>query len=323
MGKRCLEAIAFFVIAFFWQIDVTHSQVQKDWVTLRDDKLGFALSFPSNYLVDNESEKSFILDPVLGSLPRVVDSQTKTKIFGYMQSAFMTLRVTELRPVSSAKDFIWFFAGPNNSTETRQQFRAGDFVGIKLTRSQEAGRYFSRVIFAKGNKILDISCFAKSKDKDAYDRFLRSLVLDGNEVFGKQGASQQQYVVSFSELKTSPEISAMLTLRKRQKIKVTRVPSLESLSAEDGKEFTRPLIILRQPPFLFTTPGAKPVETVKLRVTFLASGEISEIEVANDVSDPFVKSVVESTKKTIFLPAEIDGKKVDLVRTQEHKFKKN
>jgi hypothetical protein len=293
-----------------------------EWTRVKDDKLEFSILFPSNFLVDNEIEKSYIIAPVLASLPEVIDSFEKPKIIGNQKSVQMSLSVYQLRQVSNAKNYLWYFVGRDAPKNNYQDFQIGDFVGRKTTFDTEKKLAMSIAIAIK-NKIYLINASAKNEDEKIYEKFVMSLMLNEKPLFKSQtseppDASQS---VSISTLRTSPEI--LKTLNQKQENSDIKIVESTATPQEDNDEqsFSRPLILLRRPDFDFIDSASRNKYSglVKLKVTFLASGTIGDI-VVSDVSDGLTKIAIKAAQKIKFLPAEIDGKKVDVIRTLEYAF---
>jgi TonB family protein len=59
---------------------------------------------------------------------------------------------------------------------------------------------------------------------------------------------------------------------------------------------------------------------VRLRVTFLASGEVGEVRVVSGLSDEFNRRAVESARKIEFKPRVKDGKPVSVSKVVEYTF---
>lgn len=85
---------------------------------------------------------------------------------------------------------------------------------------------------------------------------------------------------------------------------------------------TQPLQIIRQPKPQYTVEARnKCVEgKVKLRVTFLASGEIGRIRVIKGLGGGLTKQTIEAAKMMKFKPAMENGKPVTVTKTVSYNY---
>jgi hypothetical protein len=316
----------FILLLFFVSNEFAQSKSNSDaeWTRIKDDKLEFSILFPSNFLVDNEIEKSYILAPVLASLPEVIDSFEKPKIIGNKKSVIMSLSVFQLRQVSNAKNYLWYFVGRDTPKDKYQDFQVGDFVGRRTSFDTEKTLAMSVAVAVK-NKVFLINAPAKNEDEKIYEKFLMSLMINGKPLFKSQTSesSDAAQSVFISTLQTSPEILEALN-QKPEKSEIKVVKSLLTQQEEntDERSFSRPLIILRKPYFEFVDVASKNKYSglVKLRINFLSSGKIGDIFVVSDSPEGLTKIAIKAAQKIKFLAAEIDGKKVDVTRTIEYAF---
>jgi TonB family protein len=301
-----------------------HSQGNDEdkWIRIKDDKSEFSILFPPNFLIDNEIEKSYILAPVLASLPEPVDLYEKPKIIANRKSVTMSLSIYQLRNVSAAKNYLWYFVGQDTPKANFQDFQIGDFVGRKITFDAEKGLATSVVIATK-NKVYLINASAKKEDEEIYRQFVTSLVLNGNQPFKSQTSEPADTLQSVltSTLRTSQEIlDALNQKHEKSEIRVTKSTAAAQNEGRAEQNFSRPMILLRQPPAAFTDDARRRNTSgyVKLKVTFLASGKIGDIVVVSELPHGLTESSIKAAQKIRFLPAEIDGKKVDVTSTIEY-----
>lgn len=307
--------LLFFVCSGYGQTD---SNNDTKWTQIKDDKLNFSILFPSDFLVDNEIEKSYIIAPVLASLPEVITYFEKPKIIGNEKSVQMSLSVYQLRQVSNAKNYLWFFIGRDSPKSNYQDFGNGDFVG-RITTYDTEKRLAMTVAIAIKNKIYLINASAKNEDEKTYKKFVTSLMLNGESLFKSQTSeipkvSQNVFITA---LRTSPEILQTLN-RKQENYNGRIVENTVDVEEKDNNEqnFSRPLILLRRPDFDFIDSASRNDYSglVRLKVIFSANGTIGDIFVSN-ASDGLTKLAVKAAQKIIFLPAESEGRKVDVTRT--------
>lgn len=318
--KACIALLFFVPVG----ISQSSSIPDADWTQIRDDKLEFSISFPSDFLVDNEIEKSYILAPVLASLPEVIDSFEKPKIIGNKKSARMSLSVFYLRQVPNAKNYLWYFVGSDTPKSNYQDFQKGEFVGRATTFDTEKTMSMSIAIAAK-NKVFLINAFAKNDDKSIYEKFITSLMLNGVPLLKSPSADAviAPRSLFISALQTSPEILDVLKRkRKKFKIEVTTRTGVQENENDAVIDYSRPLIILRKPDFDFIDIASKNNYSglVRLRTKFLANGEIGDIVIVSESPKEITQLSISAVQKIKFLPAEINGKKVDATKTLEYGF---
>lgn len=284
------------------------------WTEVSDQKLAFSLMLPSEFLVDNEEQKDFFLSPVHASLPDVKYIYTKPELYAYYKSLWIVVSVKSIRQTSNAKDHLWLFL--DGDTSRGQDFKSGRFVGRSIARDSDEllGTY---IVTAVSNRVITVSAWAKPEDRIVYEAFLRSITLDGQQLFGSAPDSTygSYQKLSFGELATSTEIREALK-RPDSRIDFTKFEPLANFAAEEKPEsLSRPLIVLRQsqrPPYL--RPEDKFVGTVKAKVRFLADGSIGDIQVFGDAPKLILRNIHSGLREIKFLPAQRDGKNVDIVR---------
>lgn len=323
---RFQHLYTFIILLFFVSNGFAQSKSNDDaeWMRIKDDKSEFSILFPSNFLVDNEIEKSFIIAPVLASLPEVVDSFEKPKIIGNRKSVTMSLSVFQLRQVSNAKNYLGYFVGRDTPKGNYQDFRVGDFVGRKTTFDTEKTLAMSVAIAVK-NKVFLINASAKNEDERIYEKFVMSLMLNGKPLFKSQTSesSDAPRSVFISTLQTSPEIlEALNQKQEKSEIKVVKSTLTQQEENKAERNFPRPLIILRQPYFEFIDVASRNNYSglVKLKINFLASGKVGDIFIVSDSPNGITEIAIKAAQKIKFLPAEIEGKKVDATRSIEYAF---
>ncbi|MEK7854813.1 MAG: energy transducer TonB [Acidobacteriota bacterium] len=319
----CSIAIALLAISGFGQAVSSHSD---NWTEIKDDSLGFSIQFPPDFLVDNDVEKSFMIAPVFASLPRVVDVFERPRIIAYKENAVLELSIFQLRIVSSAKDHLQYFIDPK--ADDFQNFQVGPFVGRKTNYETEKSQSTVILVAAK-NRVVRIFASAPKVDKYSYEKFVLSLKLNGNYIFKNNAATIPAATASVatSSLKTSLEIvEALKNKTKAPDENVVRgKTSVVSSGTEPEPKYSRPLITLRRPNAIpsSATIGQKVEGTVKLKIAFLSTGKVGEIAVLSELPFGLTESALNSARNIVFLPAEMDGKKVDVSKFISYDFKIN
>jgi hypothetical protein len=279
---------------------------------------------PASLLVDNEIEKSFILAPVRASLPEVIDLFEKPRITGHLKSVRVNLSVYQLRQVPAAKNFLWYFAGRDNAQNTSQKIESGDFSGrIDFLDTEKTLRTRSRRRRQKP-RLRDRRLRQKGRPPNLRKDFRVSQFWRTNALqTSTERFARLRQDRSISDLGTSPEILQALTQKQdKSEIKIDKENLNLYVDTDDERDFSRPLVILRQPLTIFSpeTKAEEKTGTIKLKITFLASGKIGGVTAYSDLPEEMVDQTLKSVRKIKFLPAEIDGKKVDSAYTVRYVF---
>jgi TonB family protein len=312
--------LAMFAVTTFAQ----NSVIDNQWSQFKDDKLSFSISFPSEYVIDNEIPKSSLVAPVEFSLPEVIDYFEKPKIISSQRSATLSLSIFQLPQAPDAKKYLWYFLGPVQSQDRYQDFKIGDFAGRKIDYSTDTSLSTS-IIIAVSNKVLVVRASAKNEDREIYEKFLMSVNIEGNSLFGASSAAalNPNQAMTFSTLQTSPEVIESLNKGvNKSSLKIIKTDN-SATEEKDERKFSRSLIILRKPTpnYNYAFVRDKISLKIRLKVLFLSNGQIGSIALADGTAnDNFTESAIKAVQKMKFLPAEIDGKKVEVSRIVEYSF---
>jgi hypothetical protein len=145
-------------------------------------------------------------------------------------------------------------------------------------------------------------------------------------MFPKYGdkPDKSDQVIFDSDVKNSPVVEQYLKMPDNENITATTAKDVkEEIRDADSAIYSRPLIFLRkkQPDFHGWSKGGQPVSyKVKLRIQFLAGGQIGKVELLASNNIDFANSIFDALKKLKFAPAQIDGKDVDVSRIMEFSF---
>jgi hypothetical protein len=235
--------------------------------------------------------------------------------------------VTLSSSVTDASFKVVFGSDPNPRFKpTREAKAAEGFVS-----SAFSGKDFKGEIFILKKKIyrveLDVSTSSGSYSVEAWARdpdnrflsdFLSSISVRMTRIIDRAGGSLvPDRRVSVKELKTSSKIIDILA-RKR-----TGSPKLQKGKIDIDLDvfYSQPLLFLSKPrPRYDDLARQNNIQgTVGLQVQFKSDGEIGDIWAAKGPPALF-NVAVEAAKKIRFLPAEIDGKPVDVIREVEYTF---
>ncbi len=181
-------------------------------------------------------------------------------------------------------------------------------------------------IYAASSKAFyTIGVSSRNAKSPALEKFLYSLKFD-DRAFIKRIAQANQLeeaavAISIASLETSPAILEALKKKDAKDSKVTYDIGKKPEDDGDGK-YSRALITLRKPRPSFTDSARQAAfqGTVKLKIVFRANGEIGDITVLAQLKKGLTENAIAAARRIKFLPAEIDGKTVDVSRTVEYNF---
>lgn len=281
---------------------------------IKDDKADISILFPANFLVDTERPMQRMLVPApAGMLPGVKEYFEKPRVIGTLRSVRVDLRVIQMRQVSSAKEYLWLFAGPNPPKDKTQDFVIGDFVGRRVVDDTDRNLIMTIAIAFKA-RIFVVHIKANNEDQALYQAFLTSLMVNGKPLFTSSSAIplNEAKNVLISQLQTSPEVLEALK-QKQQKSEILVSETNDSTFENDGNvDFSRQVITLRHSEYFGENNFPKGVKMpINIRATFLATGKIGGIVIPSGMPKSFAEAVRKSATEVRFLPAEVNGKKVD------------
>jgi TonB family protein len=303
----------------------TASGSEIEWTRIGDDKAGISILFPSGFLIDNEAEKDAIVPPTRFSIPEVVHYLQKPKIMGGAEGVYMNMDVFELLERPNAKNYLWYFVDRDAPKENNQDLQFGNFLGRKTTYVKD-NRVTSSIVLAFKSKVFRFYASGKLEDKEVYEKFITSLLMDGRRPFTSSVQMPvETRTLSTSSLKTSPEVLVALSRKpdKSQSPVIRSGPnSTASITTTAAPDFSRPLLILRHPvsDFFGKASLRRYAGRVKLSVNLLSNGFVGDITVLSDAPKGMTDLAIETVRKIKFIPAEVDGKPVDFTRTFEYSF---
>lgn len=208
----------------------------------------------------------------------------------------------------------------------RKKRIAENFIGSRLS-----GKAFEGDIFIAQKKIYRVSLYfrtgsgfysaeilARDRNVTALTDFLSSILIKSTPVFeDKNGTRSVAATVSVDDLVTSREVRDFLDRKESDKARLQKGEQEVDLDVF----FSRPVLFLEKgrPRYADAARQNNVQGTVVLQVQFRSDGDVGDIWVSN--GPPLLHdSAVQAAKKIKFLPAEIDGKPVDVVREVEYSF---
>lgn len=296
---------AFFLISILSLNIFSQEAAKTDWTNISSPKDNFTILLPPNFLVDNESDRYRIyafLDEVTINVHIENDKGAKNRLKQMRQFPFLT-----------------------DSKVSR--FTNGDFIGDFYIFENDKG--FSVSIYMASSKAFHVvSVFSPNGENATLEKILNSIKLDNQPLIKKQNPINQNSdsSVPISSLKTSNIVLEALRMKDAEKTKIKYDLKIDDIDKEklpaDKIKYSRPLFILRKPKPPYTD-GARQSNIsgkVKLQVVFRADGQIGDITVVQKLDSGLSKSAVEAARKIKFLPAQLDGKSIDVTKTVEYNF---
>ena len=320
--------LSFSLAAILSAQNPSSSVSQGSWTKVYDEKLNFEVTIPGKVLVDNEGQPDWFLSPVTGYMPEFIDVYMQSVLTGYYKSIGVDLRILNLRQISQAKKYLWRYVEFAYPEKPFQDFKIGDVVGRKITLDKD-DRLGAYIVIAIKTKLFIFYINSKIEDKEVYEKCIKSLTLSGNILFKSNTGSlfNVKGTISLRDLKSSSEILEALS---QQTIKHKFVGLESPLPGEELREFlfdkpvdnvsfSRPLIIIRRPrKFPNLQLGEKLKATVKAKVEFLKNGQIGKIQLYGEAPQNICKNIIGDIQDIKFLPAEVNGQKIDFVKVLDY-----
>jgi hypothetical protein len=197
-------------------------------------------------------------------------------------------------------------------------YTMGPYVGKFFTC--ENREQFSRTIFlASDNTFFKITVGALSGFEKNVTVFLASLRLRGSQLFptynGVPSVKTEDKVVLIADLKSDPIAELYLNKPDNENIKWGNSGNQKQVLIDANTPvYSRDLIILKSEVPKFPK---KIAVSVKVKVHFLTTGQIENVEVLSSTSPEYSQKVIESLKEMKFIPAQLAGKDVDVTRVME------
>lgn len=286
-----------FIICDFAQ-EKTVSETDGKWTRIETEDKDLSLAFPPNFIADAEKR----------------DYGQRLNIFGFENDVTMQLKVFK---DNDPKQRLQLINPPINMNPS--SFTKGKLKGLRLSYSGADNIFKELIYLYDDNKFYIISVISPDKTKSQIERFLYSIKVSGEDLFTrKEPKNFPEEMVSFASLKTSPEIvEAYERKSDKKKPNVTKELALKIDEIESYEGYSRPPVILERPiPKLqLSSPTSDAINksyTVKMRVNFLANGQIGDIKILFNQSDKnYEDACIEAARKIRFIPAQKNGVNAD------------
>jgi len=303
--KRGQILVIIFLLFGFTKITAQEpANSSEKWTRIETDNKEFSMAFPPNSIIDAEDRK-------FGQ---------KLRVFSFQNGVEMQLQITQ----SSMVPYNLKSIQPSDNTKT-VSFKVGDFTILKAESQSSDRKFFRTFQIIRKDTMYFVTISAKTGMEKEISRFLFSINLQGKPLFvQKEKLNLPEETVSVSSVKTSPEVvEAFERKLEKKKINVTYEASSTNFDDEEIESLTRKAIILDRPYPVYNSNFSASVPTVeiysaKLKVTFLANGQIGDITVLSLSNKDFTKLCIEAAQKIRFIPAQINGKPADSTQLIEY-----
>jgi hypothetical protein len=301
------------ILCFALSAGITQAQQQETspaattqeikWTRIEIDKKELSVAFPPGFIVDAEKKEGL--------------TGNRTIITGWRNGVRMELHVSKTGDAGERLQRVVASKVSNLSN-----FTVNGLKGKKISSSVADGRFFEKIFLAGDNHFYFLKVEARNNRKEEIARFLYSIQVKGKPMFvtADKNRNPAEEIVSFADLKTSPEVIEALN-RKTGKNQIKVIRELAPLPGEfiPDENYSRPPIVVNHPfpQYRGNITGGSLEATLK--INFLANGQIGDITVYSGATDKdFVEACVDAARKIKFIPAQIDGKDADAVDFQEY-----
>lgn len=308
MLKKTFAALALIFSVFIFS---AFAQEKTAWTRIESDNKEVSVSFPSDFLVDVEPD----------------DYGREIFVIGFYKDAEMELSI--IKP-DNTKLYFQGIEPAERSGTTGNIFEMNGLKGKNFVTKKDKS-YANAFYLASTDYIYVISVFAKIDEQEkilqsqAVSRFINSIRIKGQRlIVPPKQTEDNDSIVSSSSLKTSLKVLEVLNAE-RGKTSISdkiKYAAKNETKVEDENNYSRPLIFLRKPPPRYTDRARQEnvSGTVKLKVKFQADGSIGDVIVLSKLHRDLDRSAVEAAEKIKFLPAEVDGKRIDVVKEVAYSF---
>ena len=244
----------------------------------------------------------------------------------------LSLSVRADRTKGAKKRFMEIAEFP--SSKEYKGFTLDDFYGLwKRDTDTTKGTDSASFQLASKNGLYRITARSRDGRNTDLERFLRSIRLGGKQLVNAEISkeAEEASVTQIEGLPTSEEVAEALKRSTPKGLKYTSSNATKNgnkpeadieITEEDSPKYSSSLVILRKPRPGFVdayrTEGFS--GTVKFRATFRADGTVGPVELIKSLNKALNERAFNALKGIKFIPAKIDGKPVDVVRTIEYGF---
>ncbi|HSU26420.1 MAG TPA: energy transducer TonB [Pyrinomonadaceae bacterium] len=203
-------------------------------------------------------------------------------------------------------------------------FEVGDFI-VRQYKAPDAVTKldYQYLTLASSKGYYSISARVTKDTHQIYASFLNSIRLRDVPLFVGQPLPVESRTVRMNDLQTDDFVLQALKQPDPKDLELEPDPGMPATPAAPVKvEYSRDLIILRKPRTAYT-PSARANRVsgnIALRVTFRADGQIGRVVLVKSLDKSLDREAFNAARRIKFLPAEVDGKPVEVDRVIEYGF---
>lgn len=294
-----LFVTAFFSLSAYSQSDTANSA---EWVTFENENKELAFSVPKDYLVN-------IKNYISGKETNIIGFQNGVTIeVSFYKDSQAKQRIKRPRPADFRKPVI-------------KEYSKDNFLIRSLSYQQE--NYDTHFYFASKNYFYIIEARAATGDKPELTRFLRSIKLNGQQIFTV--ASPITYpaeeVLTLQKLENSEQVVKVLEAKTVKRDREIKFESLAAYTEEKEDNDLRKAILLTDmkpttPPLSRILNGTLPKGgEFRIKMQLLASGQVGDITVYTNADISEARRFADAAKSLKFIPASKNGVPVDSFQT--------
>jgi hypothetical protein len=267
------------------------------WTRIETDDKTFSVAFPTGSIIDAE-------DRQFGQ---------KLAVNAFQNGVQMMLKLTE---DGDMKNRFKYMTSPG--TMKTVSFKVGEFSIVKSEQDVLARKFSTNIWIVHKDRMYSLYVSGNTGKEKEISRFLYSINLQGKPLFvQKEKINLPEETVAQSALKTSPQVvEAFERKLQKNKINITYEANTNEPDEPLVEGLTRKVVILERPRPNISAGSSVYVAsyvyfTAKLKVNFLANGQIGDITVLSAGDKDFTKACIEAAQKIRFVPAQINGKNED------------
>jgi hypothetical protein len=271
------------------------------WLRIETEDKDLSVAFPQTNIIDAEKR----------------DFGQRLRVVAFENGVEMEIKFSE---ESGAKERIsrMFDTKAANSN----LMKVGDFLVRKSEPEKLDGKnFFTSLAIARKDNFYILSVHANTGDEPEVARFLYSIRLEGKPLFVQnQQSNYQEQNINIEDLQTSADvIEAFERNSGKNKGKVTYELDSKNPDAETDNLKHRAIILDRpfprfRPQFENGFPIRDTSLEVKLRVQYLADGQVGDIVVLSESDKNFTDSAIDAVRDSVFIPARRGDEFVDSVQ---------
>lgn len=311
--------------------DAKNSPAQKQqWKRLESENKEFSATLPADFDV------LFVPESFNVSNPK--DWQQKTSlsdmhsIRAYENGAAVIIERYQAKKAKTALKYMLAMHGYNCPSKPplpnlqERDFTIGGFDGRHLVKEQD-DYYFTEIYLASEKYVYYIGAGARDKNNPTLAALLAHLEADGKQIVSQPKTALENIAAeteSISALQTTPLglYVEKMKLNEIEEEKRKLREAVKNASSDVSSTSDKKLLILRQAPPGYTEEARRNNIQGKLflRVFFGANGRVSRINAISGLSYGLTEKSIIAARRTLFLPAEKDGKPISTAKIVEYNF---